>query len=123
VRATVIAGCPVRAGALAILMIGGANRDPEVFPEPAAFDVRRPNAREHLAFSSGRHFCLGAALARLEGEVGLRMLFERYPDLALAGVGERRPTRVLRGWEHLPVRPGRQAQVRNPDPASAGLAG
>lgn len=123
VRDTVVAGCPVRAGALVVLMIAGANRDPEVFPEPAAFDVRRPNAREHLSFSSGRHFCLGAALARLEGEVGLRMLFERYPDLALAGAGERRKTRVLRGWEHLPVRPGRQAQVRNQDPASTGLAG
>lgn len=58
------------------------------------------------AFSGGRHFCLGAALARIEGEVGLRRLFERFPDLALAGPGRRRPTRVLRGWESLPVTTG-----------------
>lgn len=109
VRDTVVAATPVRAGALVVLMLGGANRDPAVFADPHAFDVGRPNAREHLAFSSGRHFCLGAALARLEGEVGLRRLFERYPDLAPAGEGVRRPTRVLRGFEQLPVRPGRPA--------------
>lgn len=109
VRDTVVAGTPVRAGALLVLMLGGANRDPAVFADPHAFDVGRPNAREHLAFSSGRHFCLGAALARLEGEVGLRRLFERYPDLAPAGDGVRRPTRVLRGFEQLPVHPGRPA--------------
>jgi cytochrome P450 len=108
-RDTEVAGRPVRAGALVVLMLGGANRDPAVFADPPAFDVRRTNAREHLAFSSGRHFCLGAALARVEGEVGLQRLFDRYPDLALAGPGRRRPTRVLRGWEHLPVRPGRAA--------------
>jgi cytochrome P450 len=106
VRDTVVAGRPVRAGALVVLMLAGANRDPDVFDVPHAFDVTRANAREHLAFSSGRHFCLGAALARLEGEVGLRRLFERFPDLQSAGAGHRRPTRVLRGWESLPVRPG-----------------
>jgi cytochrome P450 len=109
VRDTRVADHPVPAGSLVVLLLGGANRDPEVFADPGAFDVRRPNARDHLAFSSGRHFCLGAALARLEGEVGLQRLFARYPDLAPAGGGRRRPTRVLRGWEHLPVRPGAAA--------------
>jgi cytochrome P450 len=109
VRDTEVAGRPVRSGALVVLMLAGANRDPDVFDDPHAFDVRRANARDHLAFSSGRHFCLGAALARLEGEVGLQRLFDRYPHLALAGGAQRRPTRVLRGWEHLPVRPGAPA--------------
>lgn len=105
VRQTEIAGMPVRPGGLVVTMLGAANRDPRVFDSPDTFDVRRPNAKDHLAFSSGRHFCLGAALARLEGEVGLRRLFERFPDLEPAGPGQRRPTRVLRGWESLPVRP------------------
>jgi len=107
VRDTEIAQTAVRAGSLVITMLGGCNRDPDVFADPHAFDVTRPNAREHLAFSSGRHFCLGAALARLEGEVGLQRLFARFPDLRLAGTPERRPTRVLRGWRTLPVATGR----------------
>ncbi len=111
-RDTEVAGSRVRAGALAVLMLGGANRDPAVFADPHVFDVTRTNARDHLAFSSGRHFCVGAALARLEGEVGLQRLFQRFPHLTLAGPGRRRPTRVLRGWESLPVRPGRSGQKR-----------
>ena len=106
-RDTELAGRRVARGALVVTMLGGANRDPEVFDDPARFDVGRPNAREHLSFSAGRHFCLGAALARLEGEVGLRTLFDRFPELALAPGARRTTTRVLRGWEHLPVRTGR----------------
>ena len=74
-----------------------------VFDEPNRFDVRRANANKHLAFSGGRHFCLGAALARSEGEVGLRRFFTHFPDAQLAGIGSRRDTRVLRGWAELPV--------------------
>jgi cytochrome P450 len=85
-------------------LLGGANRDPEVVAEPQRFDVARPNAGEHVAFSSGIHYCLGAGLARMEGEVGLRALFERFPDLAAAGAPHRRVTRVLRGYETMPVR-------------------
>ncbi len=102
-RDTEIAGRPMRKGSILVTYLGGANRDPAVFPDPASYDVTRANARDHLSFSGGRHFCLGASLARLEGETALRMLFERFPDLALAGPGRRRKTRVLRGWESLPV--------------------
>ena len=106
VRHTELAGVAVPRGRPVVLMLGGANRDPEVFDDPGCFDVGRPNARDHLAFSAGRHFCLGAALARLEGEVGLRSLVERFPDLTLAPGARRTRTRVLRGWEHLPVTTG-----------------
>ncbi|MGH3906051.1 MAG: cytochrome P450 [Pseudonocardiaceae bacterium] len=103
-RDTEVAGLRVRAGSFIILLLGGANRDPAVFPEPDRFDIRRAEAGEHLAFSSGVHYCLGAALARVEGEVGLPALFRRFPDLALAGPPHRRPNRVLRGYDSIPVR-------------------
>jgi cytochrome P450 len=103
-RDTVVAGRPVRAGSSIVLLLGGANRDPEVFPDPHRFDVQRPEADQNVAFSSGIHYCIGAALARLEGEVGLQTLFRRFPDLALTGTPHRRPTRVLRGYDAIPVR-------------------
>ena len=101
---TELGGVEMARGQLVVAILGGANRDPAVFDAPHRFDVGRSNARDHLAFSAGVHFCLGAALARLEGEIGLRTLFQRYPDLALAGVPRRRSTRVLRGYDRLPVR-------------------
>ncbi|MEZ0051950.1 cytochrome P450 [Mycobacterium sp. MAA66] len=100
-------GYLVKAGEPVILYLAGANRDPAVFGDPHRFDVTRDNAGKHLSFSGGRHFCLGAALARAEGEVGLRTFFERYPDARLAGGESRRDTRVLRGWATLPIALGR----------------
>lgn len=104
---TEVAGTPVRRGELVIVYIAGANRDPKVFTDPHRFDIERDNAGRHLSFSGGRHFCLGAALARAEGEVGLRTFFERFPDARLAGGGSRRETRVLRGWSSLPIKLGK----------------
>ena len=98
-----VPGTTIRRGEMVVLYLAGANRDPAVFEDPHRFDIERPNANKHLSFSSGRHFCLGAALARAEGEVGLRSFFDRYPDARLAGEGTRRDTRVLRGWSSLPV--------------------
>ncbi|MDP3891869.1 cytochrome P450 [Nocardioides sp.] len=98
-----IDGARVRQGHAVLVLLGGVNRDPEVFEDPARFDVRRANAAEHLAFSAGGHFCLGAGLARLEATVALRALYERFPDLTPAGAPTRRPTRVLRGFERQPV--------------------
>jgi cytochrome P450 len=98
-----VAGMRVERGELVIIYLAAANRDPSVFPDPHRFDIERPNAGRHLAFSGGRHFCLGAALARAEGEVGLRTFFDRFPEVRAAGTGSRRDTRVLRGWSTLPV--------------------
>lgn len=102
-RDTDVAGTAVQAGELIVIHLAGANRDPRVFTDPHRFDIERENAGRHLSFSGGRHFCLGAALARAEGEVGLRAFFERFPDARLAGSGVRRDTRVLRGWSTLPI--------------------
>ena len=104
---TDVAGTRVRRGEGIIIYLAGANRDPNVFTDPHRFDIERENAGKHLSFSGGRHFCLGAALARAEGEVGLRTFFERFPEARLAGNGSRRDTRVLRGWSSLPVTLGR----------------
>lgn len=98
-----VGGRQLKPGDLVVVYLAAANRDPAVFPDPHRFDIERSNAGKHLAFSGGRHFCLGAALARAEGEVGLRTFFERFPDVRAAGTGSRRDTRVLRGWSSLPV--------------------
>lgn len=113
---TEVEGTPIRKGEAVLLFLGGANRDPAVFENPQDFDVTRPNAHDHLAFSAGAHFCIGASLARLEGAVGLGMLYERFPDLALAGRPTRRNTRVLRGYDRVPVSHG-PARVRQSAPA------
>jgi len=103
-RDTELAGVPLQAGSVVTTVLAAANRDPEVFDDPERFDTQRENARDHVSFSAGRHYCLGAALARMEGEVGLRTLFDRYPDLELLPGARRRGTRILRGYESLPAR-------------------
>jgi len=100
---TEVVGVPMNRGSVMVGLLAGANRDPQVFPQPEKFDVARANARDHVSFSAGRHYCLGAALARMEGEVGLRTLFERHPDLRIEPGAVRRNTRILRGHEQLPV--------------------
>ena len=103
-----VAGTPVKRGELVIMLPRwGQPRPQRLCTDPHRFDIERDNAGKHLSFSGGRHFCLGAALARAEGEVGLRTFFERFPDARLAGDGSRRDTRVLRGWSSLPITLGR----------------
>ncbi|WP_174683004.1 cytochrome P450 [Mycolicibacterium conceptionense] len=104
---TEVAGTQVQADELVIVHLAGANRDPAVFTDPHRFDIERDNAGRHLSFSGGRHFCLGAALARAEGQVGLQTFFERFPDARPAGQGSRRETRILRGWSTLPIALGK----------------
>jgi cytochrome P450 len=73
----------VPAEANLLLLLGSANRDEAVFAAADAFDIQRPNAREHLSFGMGNHFCLGAPLARLEARVVLEELCQRRPGLRL----------------------------------------
>ena len=102
-EAVEVGGQTIPEGALVIAMIGAANRDPAVFPDPERFDVARADNR-HLSFGFGPHFCLGAPLARLEGEVVFRTLLERYPRLRLEREDVRyRPNFALRGLLALPV--------------------
>jgi cytochrome P450 len=82
-RPAVVQGVALSPGEMVQCMVGAANRDPEHFADPDVFDLERANARDHLSFAIGKHFCLGAALARLEGEIGLRLLLERLPGLRL----------------------------------------
>jgi cytochrome P450 len=97
-----IGGVPVRAGAHVILLIGAGNRDPRRFDSPDRFDPRRPDAGA-LTFGFGPHFCLGAALARLEATIALPALLTRFPAIALAGEARRVPGWAFRGFESLPV--------------------
>ena len=113
-HAMTVEGVPLKEGELVLLVLAGANRDPEVFEDPYRFDVTRQNANKHLSFSGGRHYCLGAALAKAETEVGLKTLFDRFPHLQSAGEGIRRDTRVLHGWASLPVDLGQPAATGAP---------
>lgn len=98
-----IAAQRLPSGTAVAILLGGANRDPQVFDEPTRFDITRPNAREHLAFASGIHACLGAALARIEGAAALRALFEAYPDLRLTESPRPRGLVNLHGYLKLPA--------------------
>jgi cytochrome P450 len=108
-----IHGYSVREHEPLFLLAGGANRDPTVFERPDAFDVTRANAREHISFSTGIHVCLGATLARMELQIGLQSLFERYPHLTLAGDPIFNRTIGLHGLTHLPVSMGAAQLVRS----------
>ncbi|PXX06002.1 cytochrome P450 [Mycolicibacterium moriokaense] len=101
-----IAGHHIAAGDMVALLLGGANRDPQVFPNPHGFDITRANARDHLAFASGVHACLGAALARIEGVTALQALFEAFPDLHLTSPPQRRGLVNLRGYTGLAAQLG-----------------
>lgn len=87
------------------VLFSSANRDPAVWDDPDEFRLDRPleRVRNHLAFGAGAHFCLGAALARAEGRIGLRVLVERLPGLRLTGRPERVPAFFLWGWSSMPV--------------------
>ena len=103
-EATEVDGIAIPRGRLVAVLVGGANRDPAMFDEPHRFDVTRANARDHLAFAAGIHYCLGASLARIEGHVALQTLFSRHPDLSVVAAPVRRRTKLLRGYDSIPVR-------------------
>ena len=88
---TDVAGTRVSEEELVVLHLAGANRDPNVFPDPHRFDIERDNAGRHLSFSGGRHFCLGAALARAEGRGRSAHVLRAVPRRPAGG--QRQPPR------------------------------
>ena len=99
-----VGGTVIAAGRAVITLIGGANRDPEVFEQPDQFRIDRPDPGRHLSFSLGIHHCLGASLARLEARIAIEELTRRYPALEPTAPPTRRSLLVLRGFESVPVR-------------------
>lgn len=97
-------GTTVPAGSAMMMLIGAANRDHRQFaPDGDVFDIHR-EAKPHLAFSVGTHFCMGSALARLEGRIALEEILKRFPEWeADASNAELSPTSTVRGWESMPA--------------------
>jgi cytochrome P450 len=99
-----VSGNTIRRGQPVAMLLGAANRDPGQFLDPDNFDITRAGADKHIGFGNGIHFCLGAPLARVEGEIALGTLFRRLPTLSLTTDAPKyRDTFVLRGLETLPV--------------------
>src|SRR5262249_60892887 len=102
-----VSGCPMKQKQNLTLFLRAANRDPEVFENPDAFDVTRAK-KPHVAFGGGAHICIGAPLARLEAQVALGRLFARLPNLHLLEPDAAPQWRTLpffRGIERLVVAP------------------
>ncbi len=97
-----VGGCPMHPRQSVITSLHAANRDPEVFEDPDRFDITRKHV-PHVAFGGGSHICIGAPLARIEAKQALTRLFQRFPDLELAGDP---PT-----WRALPFFRGMEALV------------
>jgi cytochrome P450 len=96
-------GRTVPQGAAMMFLIGSANRDDRRFPDGDRFDIHRSDG-PHLTFGHGPHFCLGAALARLEGRVALEEVLKRFPEWEVDTTSTRLgSTSTVRGWETLPV--------------------
>jgi cytochrome P450 len=98
-------GHTVQAGSAMLMLIGAANRDPRRFGDTAgSFDIARP-VRQHLTFGVGAHYCLGNALARLEGRIALDEILERFPDWEVdLDNAVLSPSSAVRGWDSMPAR-------------------
>jgi cytochrome P450 len=106
-----VRGTPIPEGRFVLLGLASANRDEAHFgADAAAVDLRRPTAGDHVAFGGGHHYCLGAALARLEGSVAIGSLVRRFPRVELAGEPTWNGRINLRGLETLPLAVGSAAQ-------------
>ena len=102
-----VGGVVIPAGASVMVRYGAANRDPRVFDEPDRFDVTRADAKNHVAFGFGNHFCVGAALARQEMLSSFTMLLDRLHDIELdepLPVPAHEPSFFLRPMKRLPLR-------------------
>jgi len=105
-RDAALGGVTIPADVRLMVLVAAANRDPRAFEDPDRLDLARTSAKQHLSFGSGIHFCIGAALARLEGRIALSSLLKAAPDYALAGPEagtEYGPSFILRGLSRLHV--------------------
>jgi cytochrome P450 len=104
-RPVTLRGVEIPKGARILVLIGAANHDPAKFPNPERFDIEREDARAHLAFGKGIHYCLGAALTRLELSIVLELLAARFPNMTIGAKREYAYTAnvVFRGPRSLPV--------------------
>ena len=104
-RDTEVGGRKIPAGAKLMLLLASGNRDETVFPAGDTLDIDRGNARDHLSFGHGAHFCLGAPLARLEMKIVLEELTRRLPHMRPAGdsAADIFRTFTFRGLKRLPV--------------------
>lgn len=93
----------IREGDKVVMWYGAANRDEEVFADGERFDITRPNAREHLAFGIGPHFCLGARLGQMQIQIMYEELLRRLPDIHPSGPARRMRTNFINGIKSLPV--------------------
>lgn len=101
VNDTELCGVELLAGARLLLLWGAANRDPAHFDNPEEFRLDRPSGRGHISFGKGIHFCVGAALARLEANIVLGQLLERTSNVTAADVGKWLPSLLVRRLERL----------------------
>ena len=96
-------GQPMKAGDKVYLAYASGNRDEEVFEDPDRFDILRPNAKEHLTFGSGNHFCMGAQLARMQLEILFTELLTRLPDIHVVGEPDRLASLWFNGINKMDV--------------------
>jgi cytochrome P450 len=102
-RAVEVHGRTVPEGSVMLLLVGAANRDDRRYPDGDRFDIHR-DVGQHLTFGYGIHYCLGAALARLEGRVALDEVLQRFPEWEVdLDAARMSPTSTVRGWETMPV--------------------
>ncbi|GAA2386443.1 cytochrome P450 [Dactylosporangium salmoneum] len=99
---TEVMGVPVPEGGEALVLLGAANRDPRRFSDPDVFDPHRPD-NHTMSFSVGPHYCLGAALSKLEIQLALPMVLRRFPRLALAGSPRTLDLMTFHGYQEIPV--------------------
>lgn len=101
VNDTELRGVELPAGSRLLLLWGAANHDPSHFDDPGQFRLDRPHGKSHISFGKGLHFCVGAALARLEAAIVIRQLLERTSNISAAETGRWLPSLLVRRLEHL----------------------
>jgi cytochrome P450 len=104
---TEVGGVPIPAGSKVLVVLGAANRDGQMFPDPDRFDIDRPNSKRHLAFVTGIHTCVGAPLARLEARIAFEHLFSRATNWRLADPSSlllHGKSPMMRSFRSLPLR-------------------